>query len=252
MKKNRKKKRWNTGKIIVAIGSLGFLAVQFIPAVPVYAAGKGSLTVLLEEFSPPSAMDGVSIMINKVGDADIYGEPEFYEQYKIDNYPVNSKETEMVVNKLLTVGALKEEAIETVTDSEGIARFTGLEDGIYVGAAKNDSRYGEISPFLIQIPYYGEENGQQTGPSYDAIVHPKALPITNVTPTDTPKPSPKPQISQTPFPDKPNRPGGQDSGDYNKEKTPKTGDESPIDVFLSLMCVSAAIIGMIRSRRKKV
>lgn len=252
MKKNRKKKRWNTGKIFAAAGALGLLAVQLIPAVPVYAAGRGSLTVLLEEFASPSVMDGVSIMINKVGNADIYGEPEFYEQYKIDSYPVNSKETETVVKKLLAVGPPKEEAIETVTDSEGIARITGLEDGIYLGAAKNASRYGEISPFLIQIPYYGEENGQQTGPSYDAIVHPKALPITNITPTDTPKPTPKPKISQTPLPDRSQGPDVQEGGNYDRESTPKTGDESPIGILLSLMCVSAAITGIIRSRRKIV
>lgn len=241
MKKTGRKRRGKTGRIFAAAALLGLLTVM---SVPVQAAGNGSLTVRLEEFEEPSVMEGVSIMIGKVGNADIYGEPEFYDEYKIDSYPVNSRETEAAVNRLLEEGALKEAAYEAVTDSEGIARFTGLEDGIYLGAAKNASQYGEISSFLIQIPYYGEENGQQSGPSYDAIVHPKALPIINTITTDTPKPT----ISETSVPD---RPDIQEGGSYDKGKAPKTGDESPVGILLSLMCVSAAITGMIRSRRKK-
>lgn len=252
MKKDRKKRRCKTGRFFASAAVLGLLAAELTFTVPVQAVGKGSLTVLLEEFEKPSVTEGVSIVIGKVGDADIYGEPEFYEKYQIDSYPINSKETEAAVNRLLAAGALKEETYDTVTDAEGIARFAGLEDGIYLGAAKNASRYGEISPFLIQIPYYGEENGQQTGPSYDVTVHPKALPIKSITPTDTPRPTRKPEISETPAPDRPHRPEVPEDGSYDKEKTPKTGDESPIGILLGLMCVSAAIIGIIRSRREKV
>ena len=252
MKKNRKKKRRNAGCVFAAVGALGLLAVQFVPITPVYAAGNGHLTVLLEEFDKPSERDGVSIMINKVGNADIYGEPEFYEKYKIESYPISSKETEEAVNRLLAAGALKEETYDTVTDSEGIARFAGLEDGIYIGAAKDSSHYGEICPFLIQIPYYGEESGQQIGPSYDVTVHPKALPISNITPTDIPKPTKKPEIGETQIPNRPNKPNIQEDGGYDKEKTPKTGDENPVGVLLSLMCISALTIGMIRSRREKM
>lgn len=252
MKKNRKKKRWNTERIFAAAALLGLLTTESAFFIPVQAAGNGSLTVLLEEFEEPSVVEGVNIVLGKVGNADIYGEPEFYDKYKIDSYPVNSQETEVTVNRLLAEGALEEATYDAVTDSKGIARFTGLADGIYLGAARNVSQYGEISPFLIQIPYYGEEGGQQAGPSYDAIVHPKALPIINVTPTDTPKPTKRPDISETPVPDRPYRPDIQEGGSSDKEKTPKTGDESPVGILLSLMCVSAAITGMIKSRRKKV
>lgn len=192
MKKDRKRMRRRAGCLAAAV-VLGLLAAGGgrLLAVPVQASGKGSLTVQLEEFAPPSDREGVGIVLSRVGTADVYGEPEFYEQYGIGSYPVNSKETEEAIEKLLAAGALADATLYEVTDAGGAARFAGLSDGIYLGAAQESSGYGEVAPFLIHTPYYyGTEDGESAGPSYDVTVHPKALPIENITPTPTATPTP--------------------------------------------------------------
>lgn len=265
MKKDRKRMRRRAGSLVAAV-VFGLLAVGGGKslAVPVQASGRGRLTVQLEEFAPPSDREGVRIVLCQVGTADVYGEPEFYGQYKIGSYPVNSKETEAVIEKLLAAGALAEAPLYEVTDAGGAARFAGLSDGIYLGAAQESSSYGEISPFLIHTPYYyGTENGGAAGVSYDVTVHPKALPIEYITPTpeptatSTPEPTETPEIIVTPTPGETDRPGGGNAGgggagsDTDTGNPPKTGDDTPTGLLLGLLCVSGITIGMVRNRRRE-
>lgn len=271
MKKEGKRIRRKAGCLaaVVAFGFWAFGGGSPL-AVPVQASGQGSLTVQLEGFAPPSDWEGVSIVLCQVGTADIYGEPEFYEPYEIRSYPLNSKETEETIEKLLAAGALAEASLYRTTDAGGAARFAGLSDGIYLGAAQESSGYGEISPFLIHTPYYyGTENGGAAGVSYDVTVHPKALPIENITPTPEPTITPEPTVTPTPTggPEEPVEPtatpgsdrpsggntgGGGTDGDTNAGNPPKTGDDTPAGLFLGLLCVSGIMIGMVRSRRESV
>ena len=195
MKKEKSRNPGRAGRFLAAALALGILATA-VPA-PVQAEDKGSLTVQLEAFSPPSVMEGVGITLSRVGDADVYDEPEFYEKYDIAGYPVNSKETEEAIDKLLAAGALADAAFYEVTDAGGAARFAGLPDGIYLGAAQEASHYGEIAPFLFHTPYYYEtENEQPSGPLYEVNIYPKALPLKE--PTITPEPIITPVPTEAP------------------------------------------------------
>lgn len=248
MEKRRKQTRGRTGLLAAGVLAASLLAGAPFPAAAAVEAGMGSLTVTLEEFGAPSVREGVRISLSRVGDAGVHEEPQFYEEYRIGSYPVNSRETESVIRKLLEAGAMDEPLVSALTDAEGTARFTGLSDGIYLGAAEDAARYGEISPFLIHTPSYGEGDG----PSYAVAVHPKALPVKDLTPTTkptgTPKPTGIPERTPASGPGSPGG-GGSPAGGGN---SPKTGDESQAGVLLCLLCVSAAVIVMVSSRRKKV
>lgn len=81
--------------------------------------------------------------------------------------------------------------VEAITDANGDAVFSQLSNGIYlvehVEPSSNPSYKTQIEPFLISVPCYMKETGEDTW-SYQVEVYPKAATIKPV-PDETTKPT---------------------------------------------------------------
>lgn len=75
-------------------------------------------------------------------------------------------------------------AREATTDTAGKARFTGLEQGVYLLVQADTAQYGTCAPFLIAVPY--SEDGSWVYHA-EAAVKGESLPP----PTQQPPPSPQ-------------------------------------------------------------
>ena len=91
------------------------------------------------------------------------------------------------------------------TDGQGKAEFADLKAGVYLVQALDDSGYDEITPFLVALPAWSEEEGKML---YEVTVNPKHTP----------------------------RPEEEEQG----RKAPQTGVSSPL---ILLFGASAAILG---------
>ena len=86
------------------------------------------------------------------------------------------------------------------TDGKGRIAFS-VEEGVYLIRVKGEERYGTVKPFLINLPYYEEVNGELRGPLYEVEAEPKAAPpeaVVTPKPTETPKPTVPPKPTGTP------------------------------------------------------
>lgn len=113
--------------------------------------------------------------------------------------------------------------LEQTTDENGKTVFTDVREGIYLISQYGQAKYGTVDPFLITVPY--SEDGKTF--EYDVVVRPKG----EIHPPEPTTPS---------EPSKPNPPV-------------KTGDETPISLYVLLTFVGgiAVVVLLILKKRKK-
>ena len=130
----------------------------------------------------------------------------------------------------------KDSSKKVITGNNGTADFGTLPyHGIYLvyqsGADNAASSYTTVSAFLVQVPYYSEEEGWV----YDVKTMPKTM-DKNEKPVNPPKPpEKKPTVKK----------GGGSSGKV------KTGDEADYRLWAILIFSSAVLLLLIGSLRKK-
>ena len=138
---------------------------------------SGSVRIHLKDLeSAGSERSGVEFGLWRVGDVDEYGTPKIWEQYGIGEYPQDSASMQEAADKLEGMAADRQADLSGVTDQNGEVLFDRVAQGVYLICAAEGNPYGEISPFLVQLPYWEEVGGQMTGPIYQVEAEPKASP----------------------------------------------------------------------------
>ena len=217
------------------------MAAAFVMAlvltIPAQAAAeeqtdKGSIRIVLKDLETESSdRDGVTFRLWKVGTAGVDRVPAFDEQYGISEYPQDSASLDDAAGRLADLTGENPDRAGT-TGTDGTVVFTDVESGIYLICAEEPNSYGRISPFLVQIPYYEEVDGQMEGPVWQVTAEPKASPAAEE------KPEP-----EKPKPEKP---------DVTKDGNVQTGIQDQPGIWLELAAVSiltaAAIIASVKRK----
>lgn len=147
---------------------------------------KGSITITLSDGKGEgTSKEGVEFSCLKIADIEKgeYVLDETYESLGIDiNELKNSSDLEAAATKIAEVA---ENGTLITTDMNGKLTFSDLEVGVYLIEASNDEKYDDVTPLLISIPTWNEDDGVM---DYEV----------NVIPKHTPKPkTPKEECPQT-------------------------------------------------------
>lgn len=149
-----------------------------------------------------------------------------------------------------------EPALSGATDSDGFYTFAGLTPGIYLGKQRTatdiDGRVKvTMLPVLWLAPMYElNDTGDMYGWNYKCDAYPKESDIESIptpTPTNTPRPTRKPTPTITRRPTATLRPTATPRTTTGSSRTTivKTGDNSPIMLYVVLLVAAAAVIGII-------
>ena len=131
----------------------------------------GSITIQLEDTSKKHPKNDVTLAVVKVADV-VNGEfvlTEDFASVEVDlNEIQNANELENAAKKLAKVNASNKSIV--ITDANGTAVVSDLPVGAYLIYATDIGKYENITPFLISIPTFSEEDGKML---YDVEVLPK-------------------------------------------------------------------------------
>ncbi len=172
---------------------------------------QGSIEIELTDGGVGTSKEGVVFEYAKVADV-IDGEYQLLDIYQESGIDLNEIETaEQLEEAALQLSNYKTTDGSCTTDTSGKAIIKDLNVGVYLLYASDDSGYDDITPLLIAIPTWGEEEGTMM---YDVKVIPKHTPV------------PPGEIIT-------NTPDGNDEG-------VKTGDKVTVRLVLSTIFLIAA------------
>lgn len=215
--------RWTGAAIgILLILSFLFRSVAGIPMVR--ASSGGMIHIQLPDLEcGKSEKAGVKFFLYQAGKVSASGEPVLLPEYEVHRYPLTAEETEQVLKKIKNcLSGLPQKT--AVTDRDGEAVFSGLEDGIYYIEAEEPNKYGTVKPLLVQIPCFTDEGKK---PSRMIVSEPKA----------TAKKDSQTDAAEM----KPQEP-------LQKLKSPQTGDEAHLAEWMMLSLCAAILIAGIAER----
>lgn len=203
--------------------ALKFMLLLLVLCIPKpVRAESGSITIRLKDLGTP--VEQVEMALYRVGDMD-GGTPVIDGFFHIRTFPEEAYRIEQAANTIS--GKLTRPPEQRLTaDRDGILTFGHLETGVYLlRLLEGSDTYGDISPFLVFLPYY--ENGILRN---ELEIEPKASPPEEKIP---PK---RPPDSQTLSP--------RTVASSSKSGAPapvKTGDASGSDSYMTLLLLSAAL-----------
>ena len=135
---------------------------------------QGSIEIELTDGGVGTTKEGVIFEYAKVADV-VDGEYELLDTYQESGIDLNAIGTaEQLEEVALELSAYKTSDGSCVTDADGKAIIKDLEVGVYLLYASDDARYDDITPLLIAIPTWGEQEGDML---YDVKVIPKHTPV---------------------------------------------------------------------------
>lgn len=133
----------------------------------------GSIKITLTNGKAGTSKEGVEISCLKVADI-VNGEyilDESYDNLGVDlNDIKNASELEAAATKIADVAG---NGTLLTTDMNGMTTFDDLSVGVYLITATNDQNYDDVTPFLIGIPTWSDEESDMV---YDLEVSPKHTP----------------------------------------------------------------------------
>lgn len=217
-------RRWQTGLLMI-------LAVFLISAPPAFAAEQeGSVCIELPDLeSHNSQKKGVEFNFWKVGRVDENGLPVFDAVYEISSYPTTAAGLEEAA-KLAAKKVEGQPLITIWTDADGRACSEHMDRGLYLIMAAKENPYGQVSPFLVPIPYLDEKTGTVF---YEVTAEPKASPYEKE----------RPEESDSSAPPDHSRPAG----------GAQTGDTALVERYIILTIISLAgiLLFLAYDREKK-
>jgi hypothetical protein len=160
--KNKKIKKW-----------LPLILTTLLCSLPVYAnenialpddlenisQEQGSIEIELTDGGVGTAKEGVVFEYAKVADV-IDGEYQLLDTYQGSGIDLNVIDTAIQLEEAaIKLSAYKTSDGNCVTDKNGKALIKDLEVGVYLLYASDDTRYDDITPLLIAIPTWGEQEG---------------------------------------------------------------------------------------------
>ena len=178
MQRMRKRGRWLTFlfAFVLLFGTgLGARAAED-GGEPYDADAKGSITVELSEQG--GNRENVEVRLYKVGTLDASKgylwftlEDSLKEVEGVDLNNITTGEANIAAAEALlpVLEAGQAEPVSQWTDAQGVTKFEGLEQGMYLIAEGNPNAYGTFSPLVVPVPYADE-----TSWDYDPAISPKA------------------------------------------------------------------------------
>lgn len=192
------------GVITAAITGMSFVSAEAENYDPDAA---GNITVQLDEIGTPC--DGVVLECYHVADVEENdGAVQFVlvpeltdEQIDLNHLETASDHKEAAEYLEAAVEKHNLSSKTGQSDTKGIIRFTGLEQGVYLLVQSDHADYGQIETFLIAIPYTSDGNSW----TYDVVTETKGeliepIPTPTPVPTPTPEPSPSTGVRNSPAP----------------------------------------------------
>lgn len=177
---------------------------------------EGSIEIESTDGGVGTTKEDVVFEYAKVADV-VDGEYELLEAYQGSGIDLNAIETaEQLEEAALELSAYKTSDGSCTTDADGKAIIKDLDVGVYLLYASEHKRYDDITPLLIAIPTWGEEEGTMM---YDVKVIPKHTPV-----------PPGKIITDTP--------------DNNRDKV-KTGDDVDAAIYMVGVIAGAGLIATI-------
>lgn len=135
---------------------------------------QGSIEIQLMDGGVGTSKEGVVFEYSKVADV-VDGEYELLDTYRGSGTDLNAIETaEQLEEAALQLSNYKTSDGSCTTDVSGKAIIEELNIGVYLLYASDDSKYDDITPLLIAIPTWGEQEGDML---YDVKVIPKHTPV---------------------------------------------------------------------------
>lgn len=131
----------------------------------------GSITVTLTKGGEGTSVEGVEVTCLKVGDIEggEYQLENTYEGLGLDiNNLKSADDLEKAAKKIADAAGSKGGTAKT--DSNGKVVFSDLGIGVYLIDAVENDKYDVVTPSLVSIPTWSEENGEMV---YDLSVMPK-------------------------------------------------------------------------------
>lgn len=134
---------------------------------------QGSITITLEDTQNKDSKSDVQFAMSKIADIKD-GQYQLVDQFKATGVDLNKLKTandlELVAQKLKKVAS--PENIFT-TDANGSCYTDELDVGVYLFYATETNKYDQITPFIISIPTYSDNDKMML---YDVQVIPKHEP----------------------------------------------------------------------------
>jgi pilin isopeptide linkage protein/LPXTG-motif cell wall-anchored protein len=136
------------------------LGLMLVGGRQVYAA-DGGITIQLKDLGTP--MKNVGFEIYNVGTRNEHGQWVLNENLDVLGTDLNdltyATQWDAAASQLAyLVKGRSLDVIHAITDESGKAQVSDLEDGMYLVVQQNGETYGDISPFLVSVPY--KENGE--------------------------------------------------------------------------------------------
>lgn len=243
--------------------------------IPVYAdtatstaqastGNTASIHIKLKDVKTP--MDGISFDIYKLATySPVDGTFSYDALWGIKSLPETSGEMDKLAEQL--AGEIKGGRITSCkTDKEGEASLDA-ECGIYLLVPDNTKKYGDVSPFILRLPYLETVTGQETEWVYQAEVEPKVVPPEKETdkkpkptasPSENPTATPSESPTATTVPESkptetPGTPGSQTETSASLKGTDDvdTGDYTNIAFLVLCLLLAGVNIKFISKKKEK-
>ena len=169
-----------TKLISLVLATIFLLSALILPVQAAAAEGAGSITVITKSQSGDKVVPGVSLAVYKVADFDVkLNKMTVVAEFADSGVTQDDMlfDTEAAIAKLEAVIVKNgvEPVAEGVSDSNCVAEFTGLEDGVYLIRQTSDKDITgkltvTLAPFLISIPYADEDDHLT---DYNPVCYPK-------------------------------------------------------------------------------
>lgn len=142
----------------------------------------GNIEIELTDGEEGTSKEGVVFQYSKVAEIDD-GQYKLVDQYKGSGIDLNAIEYAEEFDKAAEkLSYYKASDGICKTNANGIAQIKNLKTGVYLLYVSDQKNYEEITPVLIAVPTWGEQEGTML---YDVKVYPKHTPLPKD--TETPK-----------------------------------------------------------------
>ena len=142
----------------------------------------GSIEIELTDGEEGTSKEGVIFHYSKVAEI-VDGQYELIDPYKGSGIDLNAIEyAEELDEAAEKLSYYKASDGICKTNANGIAQMKNLQTGVYLLYVVDQKNYEEITPVLIAVPTWGEQEGTML---YDVKVYPKHTPLPKD--TETPK-----------------------------------------------------------------
>lgn len=190
---------------------------------------SGNISISLSDGKSGTSKEGVEFTCTRVADV-VDGEYVLNSEYKSSGVNLNKiKNASDLESASTTLANVAGTGDVLKTDANGKLTFSDVAVGVYLIKASNDDNYDEVTPLLVSIPTWSEDEG---GMMYDV----------NVIPKHTPRPDEN----------KPGEPGSGNGGSSGRG-TPQTSVDSNILWYFggAVVLIVVAVAVNVRWKKKK-